>query len=85
MKRPGGEWKVVQFNYEWLGVLCFLCGILSNVEQFCPNLFDMEEDEGVRLWGASLWDEILRGGLVSGRRWLQEGGPVEADQLNTAP
>lgn len=73
IKKAGGECMEVQFKYERLGVFCFLCGVIGHVEQHCDKLFELENDDGCRLWGAELRVEPRRGGTVTSR-WLVEKG-----------
>lgn len=54
VKRPGGDWRVVSFKYERLGVFCFMCGIIGHTEQYCDKLLDCENDDGVRGWGVEM-------------------------------
>lgn len=72
VKKTGGEWKMVQFKYERLGVFCFVCGIIGHVEQLCPRLFEIEEDDGQRNWGPELRAEVRRGGGTAGNKWLRD-------------
>lgn len=48
IKKPGGEWKVVHFKYERLGIFCFACGLIGHTEQYCEKLLLVERDDGVR-------------------------------------
>lgn len=75
VKKPDGEWKTVHFKYERLGVFYFFCGRIGHVEQFCTELFEGDEDDGVRLWGPELRVEPRRGGGgTGGNKWLRDGG-----------
>lgn len=74
VRRAGGDAMVVQFKYERLGVFCFLCGIIGHIEQHCPKLFDLEQDDGSRGWGPELRVEARRSGGTGGSRWLVERG-----------
>lgn len=48
VKRAGGEWCVVQYKYERLGIIYFFCGCLGHIEQDCAVRFTMESDNGGR-------------------------------------
>lgn len=89
VKRVGGEWSMVQFKYERLGVFCYLCGVIGHTEQYCDQLFEMQQDDGVRFWGPSLKAEAKRGGGAGGSRWLREtpagGGPRAGVTVNQNP
>lgn len=54
VRKLGGEWRIVKFKYERLGVFCFLCGLLGHVDQYCEKLFTLENDSGDRAWGPEL-------------------------------
>lgn len=47
VRQTGGEWCVVNFKYEKLGIYCFMCGFLGHTEQKCAVLFAKEEDDGI--------------------------------------
>lgn len=72
--KAGGECMQVQFKYERLGVFCFLCGVIGHVEQHCAKLFEIENDDGHRLWGADLRADPRRGGGTVVSKWLVEKG-----------
>jgi 14-3-3 protein epsilon len=94
VKNQGGEWCVVNFKYEKLGVFCFICGLIGHGENRCVVRFSMTEDDGSRAWSKELKAETRR---RSGRQtswWLTEedsGRPVhqgshsqstDAEQVN---
>ncbi|XVF51254.1 hypothetical protein PTKIN_Ptkin04bG0169900 [Pterospermum kingtungense] len=40
LKRAGGDWFSISFQYERLPTLCFYCGIIGHSDQFCERLYD---------------------------------------------
>lgn len=69
VKKPSGEWKVVYFNYEKLGVFCFVCGLTGHTNEHCEKLLDVSCDDGVRRWGLELRVETRRQGGAGSNRW----------------
>ncbi|MCI43386.1 hypothetical protein A2U01_0064623 [Trifolium medium] len=72
VQKLGGEWHVVQLQYEKLGNFCFLCGVLGHAQRFCDKLYGiwrMEIDDGTvtgdQSFGASSKNQrlvMVRGG-----------------------
>ena len=54
IRKPKGEWFFVSFKYERLSLFCFICGCLGHLDQFCPKLFTVLEEEITRDWGVWL-------------------------------
>jgi hypothetical protein len=91
VKNREGEWCIVTFKYEKLGIFCFLCGIMGHAENKCVLRYDMEHDDGRREWTAEIRADNRRQGgrLVS--KWLREeggnrensGGGSREEQPNT--
>jgi hypothetical protein len=54
IKKPGGVSSYIRFKYERLGNYCYFCGLLGHIEDFCEKLYDLQEDDGTRLWGPDL-------------------------------
>lgn len=57
---PGGEWNILLFKYERLGVFYFLCGFLGHSDKFCDQRFTRGVDDGTRLWGVELQADSRR-------------------------
>lgn len=71
MKNQGGDWCIVSFKYEKLGIFYFVCGMLGHSEHKCALRFSMAKDTGVRGWSTKIRAENKRlGGGNS--RWLRE-------------
>lgn len=80
VRQMGGDWWMVNFKYEKLGVFCFFCGHLGHSEQKCEMLFSKEEDDGVRGWSAKLRVEPRRAAANGGGRWLKEERELRQNQ-----
>jgi hypothetical protein len=74
VKSEGGEWCVVNFKYEKLGIFCFVCRLMGHAENKCEVRFSMENDDGVRAWSNELRAEYRRRGGRPMSRWLTEEG-----------
>jgi hypothetical protein len=74
VKSQGGDWCIVNFKYEKLGIFCFVCGIMGHAENKCEVRFAMERDDGVRAWSNELRADYRRRGGRPASRWLSEEG-----------
>ncbi|MCH80000.1 hypothetical protein A2U01_0000762, partial [Trifolium medium] len=83
VKNKKGEWCVVNFKYEKLGIFCFVCGIMGHTENKCAVRYAMEQDDGRRYWSADIRAESSRQGGRQTSRWLREekGGRKEHEGL----
>ncbi|GAU14523.1 hypothetical protein TSUD_250650 [Trifolium subterraneum] len=79
VKNRVGEWCMVKFKYEKLGIFCFVCGIMGHAENKCEVRYSMEQDDGIRGWSAEIRADPRRQGGRPVSRWLREekGGRVE--------
>jgi len=78
------EWKVcvsngayvtVKFKYEKLGVFCYRCGLLGHTGKVCPDLFELESDDGVGNRGPDLKPTATRIGSDANNKWLHDPIP----------
>jgi hypothetical protein len=74
VKNQGGEWCIIKFKYERLGVFCFACGIMGHAKNKCEVRFAKEIDDGVREWSNELRAEPRRRSGRQTSRWLKEEG-----------
>jgi hypothetical protein len=74
VKSQNGDWCIVNFKYEKLGVFCFVCGIMGHAENKCEVRFSMERDDGIREWSNELRAEPRRRSSRPTSRWLMEEG-----------
>jgi len=51
VRAVNGDFVTINFKYEKLGVFCHRCGVLGHTNKKCPELFELEADDGVRDWG----------------------------------
>jgi len=54
VRARNGEFVSVVFKYEKLGVFCHRCGVIGHTDKVCPELFELDSDDGVRNWGPFL-------------------------------
>ena len=62
---------IVRFQYERLGVFCYLCGLIGHTDVFCPSLFHESEQEVKPEWGAWLKAPVRRHAQVVDK-WLRD-------------
>ena len=54
LRTPNGDMLFVSFKYERLSLFCFICSCLGHSYRFCPQLFNIPEEEITREWGVWL-------------------------------
>jgi hypothetical protein len=54
VRASNGEFVTVNFKYEKLVVFCHMCGVIGHTDKVCPELFELESDDGIRNWGPYL-------------------------------
>lgn len=75
MKRRGGEWFYVKFQYERLPSFCFFCGIVGHSEQVCEKLYDNPAADGKPMpFGPNLRATGKKSVSIDGSRWIRQGG-----------
>jgi len=80
VRARNGEFVTVEFKYEKLGVFCHRCGVIWHTDKVCPDLFELDADDGVRNWGPSLKPASHRVGTAATNRWLQDPIPAAIPQ-----
>ncbi|KAL8126012.1 hypothetical protein AgCh_013345 [Apium graveolens] len=74
IKREGGSWSWINFKYERLGNLCFVCGIIGHTERDCNVVYAHPEKEVERAYGTWLRAQSRGGKQGVGARWLRNAG-----------
>lgn len=75
MKVTRDDWFWINFRYENVPSFCFICGVIGHTERFCSQLFENEEHEIVKPYGAWL-RAPLRGQVKPiEAKWLRSGVP----------
>jgi hypothetical protein len=85
IRKEGGDWVVLQFKYEKLGIFCFRCGIIGHTENFCAKNFEEGAAEDVAEWGPTLKADTRRNAGGKGNRWLRNGkelGQTSNNEVN---
>jgi hypothetical protein len=83
IRKEGGDWIMLQFKYEKLGIFCFRCGIIGHTENFCATKFEEGAENGIARWGPYLRAEARRIGGTS-NRWLSNGNEAGRNSDNGA-
>jgi hypothetical protein len=76
VRASNGTFVTVNFKYEKLGVFCQRCGVFGHTDKVCPELFELDSDDGVRNWGPYLKLVTQRIGTAATNRWLQDPIPA---------
>jgi hypothetical protein len=82
VRASNGAFVTVNFKYEKLGVFCHRCGLLGHTDKVCPELYELDSDDGVRNWGIYLRPAAQRVGTAATNRWLQDPIPATMSQGN---
>jgi hypothetical protein len=70
-----GNYVTIKFKYERLGGFFYRCGLLDHTGKVCPNLFELDSDDGVREWGVELRPSVHRFGTAATIKWIQDPIP----------
>jgi hypothetical protein len=54
---------------------CYQCGLIGHTDKVCPNLFELDSDDGVRECGVELRPNVHRIGTAATNRWIQDPIP----------
>ena len=71
IKREGGSWSWLNFKYERLGTLHFVCGIIGHTERYCNIVYDNPNKEIERAYGVWLRARNRSNKVGLGARWLR--------------
>ncbi|XVF60547.1 hypothetical protein PTKIN_Ptkin08bG0056500 [Pterospermum kingtungense] len=74
MKRAGGEWFWVSFQYERLPTFCFFCGVIGRSDQFCERLYDAPVSKLDFLYGLGTRASVGRSLNMDGACYLRMRG-----------
>ncbi|KAJ8758931.1 hypothetical protein K2173_002710 [Erythroxylum novogranatense] len=75
IKRQGGEWVTLDFKYERLPTVYFVCGLLGHTEKFCKVVYDSPDGTVPRKFDESIRVSMRRSRTVMGSPWLREMPP----------
>ncbi|XP_074323953.1 uncharacterized protein At4g02000-like [Apium graveolens] len=82
IRQSGAEWFWINFKYENVRTLCFICGIMGHSEKFGSRLFEMAIYEITKPYGAWMRAPLRHKIHHIGSKWLREG--EEVGDRNTA-
>lgn len=73
--KRGGDWSWINFKYERLSVLCFICGMLGHRERDCGIAYANPDKEITRAYGVWLRAPTKNNKTANIRaKWLRNGG-----------
>jgi len=84
VRASNGEYVTVNFKYEKLGVFCNRCEIIGHTDKVCPELFELDSDDGIRNWGPYLKPVSQLIGTAATNRWLQNPIPLTVSRQTQA-
>lgn len=71
IKMAGEEWFWVNFKYENIPTFCFICGVVGHSEKFCSKLFELNDEEVVKPYGAFMRAPFRGHVKPIGAKWLK--------------
>ena len=78
LKKEGGDWFWVDFKYERLNTLCFICGLLWHLEELCPKFYDCDAADITRPYGPEMKAPTYRNSMSFSEGWLRSIPPEES-------
>ena len=76
IRKADARLAIVRFQYERLGVFCYLYCLIGHTHVFCPRLFHEPEQEVKLEWGAWLKAPVRRNAQVVDKRLRDEHGTL---------
>ncbi|CAN1780107.1 Uncharacterized protein At4g02000 [Linum perenne] len=67
----GGKCITCTFRYERLPNFCYICGKIGHIDRYCEVLFQVPEEEIVRVWDERLRAPPRRARRLAGEEWLE--------------
>lgn len=71
IKMAGEEWFWVNFKYENIPTFCFICDVVGHSEKFCSKLFELNDEEVVKPYGAFMRAPFRGHVKPIGAKWLK--------------
>lgn len=78
LRKSEKEWCWVNFKYEAIPMLCFICGLIGHGERFCDRIFEMSLENIEKPYEAWLRAHPRRKTHTMGAKWLRSGGGIQA-------
>ncbi|CAN1786023.1 hypothetical protein LINPERHAP1_LOCUS17090 [Linum perenne] len=66
----GGESFTCAFRYERLPNFCYICGKLGHIDRYCEVIFQVPEDQIVRMWDEQLRAPPRKSRTNAGNKYL---------------
>lgn len=85
IKKSGGDWNCICFQYEQLPNFCFYHGIIGHADTLCEIRFDAKSDKDVLKFDPFLRVTRKNSSSKPGNRWLRSGFTCKSNGERSTP
>lgn len=84
LRKNAETWCWVNFKYEGVPALCFICRMVGHSDKYCAKLFDTPAEEIGKPYGPWLRADPRRRSHTIGCKWLRMGGAISVSNTVAA-